>query len=475
MTAAHQGGDNSDKVVGLSVDIPKAFLIDMDRVGPAAKRLCALDTALPWDEKRGYVEDARDVVSPPVQVQAPSWSIAHPEVCTVAKSTPMENLANGLSSVRSCLRKETPPSVEKSSQFSMELSISTRRVHFSSELSTVVGIADANYDRRSIVVDLSKTPFALFHKDAVLMRKPRFTTVPTSCEGSSAERPPDDTVSSRVSRESDSYDTDASGATSDADSSSDEDEGPNSNTVGFYGVWKRVSSEGYEALLKFSGVPKRAAKIAVRKHPIHIIDHDGLYFRLIVKNGLSKVDNTFFIGDEPREDVVNGAVHEVTLRWGDLDGDGNCESLVLTSVCRSKGVEVIAIRTIEDGGDRLVLTQIMRRPAEKLEIMAKHIFHRVKDRRELKASSNVPEEGVRSSPSSLHRSSSRLRTTNPQGPISCSPSCSPSGACVLKPKLNPSILSLKSPCPPPAADASDIVDNSTPVCSPSISAVGSVH
>ena len=35
--------------------------------------------------------------------------------------------------------------------------------------------------------------------------------------------------------------------------------------------------------------------------PVHIIDHDGSYFRLIVKNGLSKVDNTFWIGEEPKQ------------------------------------------------------------------------------------------------------------------------------------------------------------------------------
>lgn len=69
----------------------------------------------------------------------------------------------------------------------------------------------------------------------------------------------------------------------------------------FYGVWKRTSSEGYEELLLMSGVPKRAVAVAMRKHPVHIIDHDGSYFRLIVKNGLSKVDNTFWIGEEPKQ------------------------------------------------------------------------------------------------------------------------------------------------------------------------------
>ncbi|CAM9318912.1 unnamed protein product, partial [Hapterophycus canaliculatus] len=74
----------------------------------------------------------------------------------------------------------------------------------------------------------------------------------------------------------------------------------------FYGVWKRTSSEGYEDLLLSSGVPKRAVVMAMKKHPVHIIDHDGSYFRLIVKNGLSKVDNTFFIGDEPKQVCARG-------------------------------------------------------------------------------------------------------------------------------------------------------------------------
>lgn len=248
--------------------------------------------------------------------------------------------------------------------------------------------ADSNYDRRSIVVDLSKTPFALFRKDALLMAKP--TEVAPAAATAAAPRvladnarasakpcgtksqrrvpapeieftplavasapmttttavTPEDTTaatttsfsgelsSSRVeaaalaavpvatgsrsrtqsgdscdSEESDSAvtDTEILSDISHCDSEagfdgSGEDAERRSVEPAFFGVWKRESSEGYEELLLSAGVPKRAAAAALKKHPLHIIDHDGTYFRLIVKNGLSKdQDNTFFIGDEPRE------------------------------------------------------------------------------------------------------------------------------------------------------------------------------
>lgn len=267
----------------------------------------------------------------------------------------------------------------------------TRQVRFAPNLTTAVWFADSNYDRRSIVVDLSKTPFALFRKDAVLMAKPTevapaavaaaaprvFADVArasaTPCGTLSQQRvspeeveftplaiqrtsmatttaaAPEGTVaamttsyggelaSSRVeaaavavvpvgvattgsrsrSQSGDSWDSEESdSAVTDSEVLSDvshcdsetgldglgEDAERRSEEPAFFGVWKRESSEGYEELLLSAGVPKRAAAVALKKHPLHIIDHDGTYFRLIVKNGLSKdQDNTFFIGDEPRE------------------------------------------------------------------------------------------------------------------------------------------------------------------------------
>lgn len=258
--------------------------------------------------------------------------------------------------------------------------VTRKTVHFASVEITAMWVADSvlDYNRRSIVVDLSKTPFALFRRDAVMMKQARATIDPSaplpppglpalpaqqdspaagvgrttaaiSSSSSSAadsdvspssspsppqrssgrRRPSDkptrvwDSESSESSEGHTDWETDDTETDwhSDADStrSGDFAEAPSppssssclvdqqlrrgSNTEGpaFYGVWKRTSSEGYEELLLKSGVPKRAVSLAVAKHPVHIIDHDGSYFRLIVKNGLSKVDNTFFIGDEPKQ------------------------------------------------------------------------------------------------------------------------------------------------------------------------------
>lgn len=213
----------------------------------------------------------------------------------------------------------------------------TRRVTFDPRLTTAVWPALSDYDRTSIVVDLSKTPFALFRKDAVLMAKsaaatttpaehcvpsspaPLATRIPTketsvpTAAGANDDgiesSPQPDAAGSRLRAVSLDYESDSSSAVTDTETMSETDSIPCLDWEGvgmeeegpaFYGVWKRTSSEGYEALLLSSGVPKRAIAMALRKHPVHIIDHDGSYFRLIVKNGLSKADNTFFIGDEPR-------------------------------------------------------------------------------------------------------------------------------------------------------------------------------
>lgn len=208
------------------------------------------------------------------------------------------------------------------------------KVRFDAQPITAIWPAHTSkeYDRRSIVVDLSKTPFALFRKDAVLMK-----TAAAAATAPSAPLPrpspaalavsyqiPDVSKKSPVSSTSqemhvagseDSDTSDSSIGHTDTETDldpSDSDSSPCSKKMlglrksiadvkpAYFGVWKRTSSEGYEKLLLSSGVPKKAAVMAMRKHPVHIIDHDGAYFRLIVKNGLSKVDNTFFIGDEPR-------------------------------------------------------------------------------------------------------------------------------------------------------------------------------
>lgn len=240
-----------------------------------------------------------------------------------------------------------------------------KAVRFPSQPISAIWVADSvlDYNRRSIVVDLSKTPFALFRRDAVMMKQARTSVDPSKplpppgppqeavgplatvspsadCDASppssqsapsSGERRPSDKLAKlwdsessessegHTDMETDDAETDWHSDAESACSSCKEKEAPpcvveqqqlrrGSNSESgpaFYGVWKRTSSEGYEELLLSSGVPKRAVAMAMKKHPVHIIDHDGSYFRLIVKNGLSKVDNTFFIGDEPKQVCVH--------------------------------------------------------------------------------------------------------------------------------------------------------------------------
>lgn len=233
----------------------------------------------------------------------------------------------------------------------------TKHVHFASVEITSIWVADSvlDYNRRSIVVDLSKTPFALFRRDAVMMKQARTfsgsaplpppgppalphpqavssppasesgggpTSPSSSPEPALPKRPCDTLWGSESSESSEGHtDMETDDTETDCDWHSDADSvcsaisetppglvtqqlrrGSNSESgPAFYGVWKRTSSEGYEELLLRSGVPKRAVSVAMKKHPVHIIDHDGSYFRLIVKNGLSKVDNTFWIGEEPKQ------------------------------------------------------------------------------------------------------------------------------------------------------------------------------
>lgn len=74
----------------------------------------------------------------------------------------------------------------------------------------------------------------------------------------------------------------------------------------------------------------------------------------------------------------------------DLSGNGQRDELALSSICEERGEEVIAIRSLTDGGNGMVLTQIVRRPAQNFEVRAKHFFKRVTDRSELRGSAPAP-------------------------------------------------------------------------------------
>lgn len=268
--------------------------------------------------------------------EAPMSAVAEPTPCALSRDDSDPDQTSLPSPCAGDLDGAVPPSPKQ------------KKVRFDAQPITAIWPAVSDYDRKSIVVDLSKTPFALFRKDAVLMKtgtsadpsaplprpsppalpgqtpatpvravsRHRASETAIAADCATTQVPPSPDTPSPTRRRSEPaglWDSDSSdcGHTdvetdssdcghSDTDSNiSFERRGSNSEGPAFYGVWKRTSSEGYEALLLSSGVPKRAVSMAARKHPVHIIDHDGTYFRLIVKNGLSKVDNTLFIGDEP--------------------------------------------------------------------------------------------------------------------------------------------------------------------------------
>lgn len=83
------------------------------------------------------------------------------------------------------------------------------------------------------------------------------------------------------------------------------------------------------------------------------------------------------------QDIIGKNSYEVSLNWAHMSGHGSEDELALTSMCDQTGEEVIAIRSLEDGGNKMVLTQIVRRPAEKYEVRAKHFFKRVTSKSEL--------------------------------------------------------------------------------------------
>ncbi|CAM9233056.1 unnamed protein product [Chrysoparadoxa australica] len=152
----------------------------------------------------------------------------------------------------------------------------------------------------------------------------------------------------------------------------------------FSGVWRRVRAEGFVDLLVFSGVSERAARCAAKRNPIHIVDHDDCYFRLIVKNGLVKADTHYIIGDEAKEKAGR---HEytVSLDWGvgSASSTGEADALVLSSFSETAGTEMIASRSLE-GSDTLILHQVVRKPASGEEARCKHVFRRIKDIGEIK-------------------------------------------------------------------------------------------
>lgn len=86
-----------------------------------------------------------------------------------------------------------------------------------------------------------------------------------------------------------------------------------------------------------------------------------------------------------KQDKIGQQSYEVSINWAHLTGNGTRHELSLSSVCAEKGEEVLAIRSLEDGGNRMVLTQIVRRPAENYEVKAKHFFKRVTDKSELRS------------------------------------------------------------------------------------------
>ena len=94
------------------------------------------------------------------------------------------------------------------------------------------------------------------------------------------------------------------------------------------------------------------------------------------------------------QDVIGKQSYEISLNWANLSGHGSKDELALSSICHEKGEEVIAIRSLENGGNGMVLTQIVRRPAEGYEVRAKHFFKRVMDKSELHSNGREPRSNV---------------------------------------------------------------------------------
>lgn len=272
----------------------------------------------------------------------------------------------------------------------------------------VIGIADENYDRSSIKVDLTNSPYALFHKDYLLMKKPteyspkanRRPSTPAFSNEDGATT--DDLFSSDEDDLEDAGKSPMGGLVSNSSSGSDSSasatlhrrisslEKRKASRPNFSGIWQRSSVEGFAELLIFSGVPKALAAKASQRRPLHIIDHDDDYVRVMVKNGLVKSDCHYIIGDIPVIEKTGTTEYEVVMDWGDATGDGKKHSLVLTSMGNAPGkgtsgqegsvfTEMIAIRTLEDDGNTLILQQIVRRPNSAEEARARHVFKRVTD------------------------------------------------------------------------------------------------
>lgn len=101
--------------------------------------------------------------------------------------------------------------------------------------------------------------------------------------------------------------------------------------------------------------------------------------------------------------MIGKQSYEVSMNWAHLSGQGSEDELALSSVCHQIGEEVIAIRSLLDGGGRMVLTQIVRRPAENYEVRAKHFFKRVMSKSELRGTGREQQQHVSSTVVTVRR------------------------------------------------------------------------
>ncbi|CAM9586797.1 unnamed protein product, partial [Phaeothamnion confervicola] len=219
---------------------------------------------------------------------------------------------------------------------------SNPRVSFAVD-STVLGMAP-DYDRRCPVQDLSTTPFALHHKDECLL-----LLSPSEASPPNAKRAIPRHRKAQQWLEGDWSDDEESAADFSGHAHPRRRPRPN-----FTGVWRRSHVEGYEELLRFSGMDAAAAASAAAAVSLHTIDQDGDNFRLVIQNGRTKLDSRYVIdhscdgGTAPaaaaaaatrRRPGGGGGRPAVVLYWGDGTGDGIEDQLVLSNVDFAGGKE----------------------------------------------------------------------------------------------------------------------------------------
>eukprot|EP00953_Heterococcus_sp_UTEX-ZZ885_P040799 20848-Heterococcus_DN1.PRE.1 len=152
------------------------------------------------------------------------------------------------------------PRKRQLSQSTLEKSVKAlkakRFVHFAAE-PVLLGYAHADYDRRSIRVDLSKTPYALFHKDYYLMNHPEEYS-PQHVKGSRSASWSSDDEELHTEGEMSSSDDDTAQQSKGSSSSTSarnkrqlslEKKPPRQPRPDFSGVWKRSRIEGFIELL----------------------------------------------------------------------------------------------------------------------------------------------------------------------------------------------------------------------------------